>query len=66
MMIESVSKAILDVVTNAGYSVTIKAEELTAQNTTTGTRFVIPITDSDYYAAAIRLAEKAGIDLEDG
>ena len=67
-LMDSVSKAVLETIGDAGFLVTVGASErlpvVTAVNTNTGERFVV--RGGDLYHATVELAEQVGIELEDG
>jgi hypothetical protein len=59
-------RAILDVIADAGYAVKARPDQLQGIDHETGERYVIRFGDGDLYAAAVRLAERCGIELGDG
>jgi hypothetical protein len=65
MQIDPVSKSVLQVIRDCGYQVTATDGLLTAICNQTGEQFIIRF-GCNVYPACIALAEKIGIDLEDG
>ena len=55
-----------DVIADAGYAVTAGPEQVEAVVSETGERYVVRFGDGDLYAAAVRLAERCGIEMGDG
>jgi hypothetical protein len=54
------------VIADAGYAVKARPDQLQGIDHETGERYVIRFGDGDLYAAAVRLAERCGIELGDG
>ena len=58
------SKAILETIGNAGYVITVGANDLTAQDDTH--RYIIRYQNyDDLYQACVTLAVQAGVDLDE-
>ena len=65
-MMDAVSKAILQTIGAAGFTVTTKSDSVTAINLETGERFIVRFDAENSYSAVVELAQQVGIDLEDG
>ena len=63
---DSVTKAILETIGNTGYAVTTEAGKLTAVDEQSGERFIVRYERRDFYDAVVELAQRVGIELEDG
>ena len=63
---DPVTKAILETIGNTGYTVTIEAGRLTAVDEQSGERFIVRHGRKDFYDAVVELAQRVGIELEDG
>lgn len=65
-MLDSVSKAILETVGSAGFTVQVSAKIVIAIDQQTGERFIVRFDADHFYDAFVELAQQVGIDLEDG
>ena len=63
---DPVTNAILETIGNTGYTVTTEAGKLTAVDEETGERFIVHHDRKDTYDAVGELAQRVGIELEDG
>lgn len=64
-MMDSVSKATLETIGSAGFTVNIHANNLAATNQETNERFIVNY-DENFYDAVVELAQQIGLELEDG
>ena len=65
-MKDGVSKAVLETIGFAGFTVHVSANNVTAINQKTGERFIVRFDADHFYDAVVALAQQVGIDLEDG
>ena len=62
---DAVSKAIVETIHKAGFTVNIAANNLAATNQETEEQCIVNY-DANFYDAVVELAEKIGLELEDG
>ena len=60
----SLTKAILETIGSAGYTIHVNRHDLTATDQKTNERFIVRY-DDDIYVAAVELTQQIGIELED-
>lgn len=62
---DSVSKATLETIGSAGFTVHMSAKTLTAIDQQTGERYIVRFDADHFYDAVVKLAQQVGIDLDE-